>query len=202
MKRLFTHAHTNLLIDFVFDSLPDKLFLLRKEWRPKSPSMTSMRTLSSSMIPSRLITTGSLKLAHLKSVLSQGCSQTTWSKTQVPNTTPRTNQNQLEQPSTRLVTAEAAAGSKMIHLRQHQWVPADTPPSTQPTPLTRPTCLGGLSPRQHQEKPLERSLTSIKLTTLDQALAHSASLRIRQRPSATLVLVDAHILTNWEHSRT
>lgn len=81
-------------VDFVlFDSLPDKLSLLRKEWRPKSPSMTSMRTLSSSMTPFRLITTGSLKLAHLKSVLSQGCSQTTWSKTQVPNTTLRTNQN-------------------------------------------------------------------------------------------------------------
>jgi len=81
-------------VDFVlFDSLPDKLSLLRKEWRPKSPSTTSMRTLSSSMTPFRLITTGSLKLAHLKSVLSQGCSQTTWSKTQVPNTTLRTNQN-------------------------------------------------------------------------------------------------------------
>jgi len=77
----------------LFDSLPDKHSLSRKEWRPKSPSTTSTRTPSSSMTPFRLITTGSLKLAHLKSVLSQGCSQTTWSKTQVPNTTPRTNQN-------------------------------------------------------------------------------------------------------------
>lgn len=115
------------------------------------------------------------------------CSPTTWSRTQVPNTSPTTSLSWWEQPSTLSDTVDLeVVVLRITPPRQRQLDPVATPLSSQPTRLPSKTCQDGHYQSLRPVKLKRKTLTSIRLTILDLASVNRTSLRTELRLSATL----------------